>query len=100
VLAIANQKRGVLARYGLTRVEADRAAWTVDADGHKLEGAAAVNTVLAALGGGWKIAAALYGVKPVAAVEEAAYRWLAPRRSVLHRFGVTPECEEPDADCA
>jgi len=35
VLAIANQKRSVLARYGITREEADRAAWTIDPDGRR-----------------------------------------------------------------
>ena len=99
MLAVANQKSGVLARYGLTREEADRAAWTVDGRGRKLEGAAAVNRVLTELGGGWKAVAALYGVRPVRALEEAAYRWFAPRRSVLHRLGVTPECDEPGAGC-
>src|ERR1700674_1925880 len=50
VLALANQKRGVLARYGVTRTQADRAAWTVDREG-RLEGAAAVNRVWRGLGG-------------------------------------------------
>lgn len=100
MLAIANQKSGVVARYGLTRAEVDRAAWTVDAQGRKLEGAAALNRTLDELGGGWKAVAALYRVRPVAALEEAAYRWIAPRRSALHRLGVKPECDEPGAGCA
>src|SRR5260370_362809 len=33
VLAIANQKRGVLARYAITRGEPDRAAWGTGPDG-------------------------------------------------------------------
>ena len=100
MLAVANQKPGALARYGLTREQVDRAAWTVDPQGDKLEGAAAINRTLAELGGGWGALAALYRVKPFAAIEEAAYRWIAPRRSALHRLGVTPECDEPDAGCA
>jgi predicted DCC family thiol-disulfide oxidoreductase YuxK len=99
VLAIANQKPGVLERYGLTRDEADRAAWTIDRDGRKLEGAAAINRTLHELGGGWRVLAALYRVKPVAALQEIAYRWIAPRRSALHRLGITPECDEPGAGC-
>jgi hypothetical protein len=35
----------------------------------------------------------------VAWTEEAFYRWFAVRRSRFHRFGVTPECEEPGAGC-
>jgi predicted DCC family thiol-disulfide oxidoreductase YuxK len=100
VLAVANQKPGVLERYGLTREEADRSAWTVDRHGRRLEGAAAMNRVLEEVGGGWRILAAAYRLRPAAAVEEAFYRWFAPRRSILHRFGVKPECDEPGAGCA
>jgi predicted DCC family thiol-disulfide oxidoreductase YuxK len=100
VLAIANQKPGVLDRYGITRAQADRAAWTVDAEARRLEGAAAVNRVLAELGGAWAVVASAYRLRPVAAVEEALYRWFAPRRSRFHRLGVRPECDEPGADCA
>src|SRR5436309_4414069 len=100
VQAIANQKAGVLERYGITRAAADRAAWTVDGEGRRLEGAAAINRVLQELGGGWRSVEALYRLRPVAAAEEAFYRWFAARRSGFSRLGVTPECEEPDADCA
>jgi predicted DCC family thiol-disulfide oxidoreductase YuxK len=100
VLAVASQKPGVLERYDITRAEADRAAWTVDARGDRLAGAAALNRVLDELGGGWKVVAAPYRLRPIAAVEEAAYRWFAPRRSRFHRFGITPECEQPGTGCA
>jgi predicted DCC family thiol-disulfide oxidoreductase YuxK len=88
-----------LERYGVTRVEADRAAWSIDAHGNRLEGAAALNRVLDELGGGWQVVAAAYRLRPIAACEEAVYRWFAPRRSRFHRFGVTPECDEPQAGC-
>jgi predicted DCC family thiol-disulfide oxidoreductase YuxK len=100
VLAIANQQPGVLERYGITRLEADRAAWTIDREGRRLEGAAAVNRVLAELGGPWSVLAALYRLPGVSGLEEALYAWFAPRRSRFHRFGVTPECDEPGARCA
>ena len=99
VQAIASQKPGVLERFGVTRAEADRAAWTIDPNGRRLEGAAAVNRVLAELGGPWPSLASLYRLRPVAAAEEAFYRWFARNRSRFHRFGVTPECDEPDAHC-
>jgi predicted DCC family thiol-disulfide oxidoreductase YuxK len=99
VLAIANQKRSVLARYGITREEADRAAWTIDPDGRRSEGAAAVSRVMREMGGGWAVVARAYRLRPVAAVEEAVYRWFARNRSRFHRFGVRPECEEPGSDC-
>lgn len=100
VLAVASQEPGALERYGITRPEADRAAWTIDAAGNRLEGAAALNRVLGELGGAWAMAAAPFRLKPIAAVEEAAYRWFAPRRSRFHRLGVTPECDEPGSTCA
>ena len=98
VLAIANQKRGVLARFGMTREEVDRAAWSIDGEA-RLEGAAAVNRVWREMGGGWAALARGYGLRPVAIVEEAVYRWFARNRSSFRRFGVRPECDEPGSDC-
>jgi len=51
------------------------------------------------MGGGGRAVAALYQVRPVAAAEEAFYRWFAKRRARFHRLGVTPECEEAGSDC-
>ncbi len=99
VLAEANQERGVLERYGITREEADRSAWAIERDGRRHEGAAAINRTLALLGGAWAAAALPYRLRPVAAAEEAFYRWFARRRSRFRRFGVTPECERPDSGC-
>ena len=99
VLVVANQKRGVLERYGITRAEADRAAWTIDKNGRRLEGAAAINRVLAELGRGWGLLAAPYRVSPLAASEEAFYRLFARRRSRFRHFAVRPECDEPGAGC-
>lgn len=99
MLVVANQGRGVLARYGITREEADRAAWTIDHDGVRLEGAAAVNRVMREIGGGWAVPARAYRLRPVAVVEEAAYRLFARNRSLYHRFGVRPECDEAGSDC-
>jgi len=99
VLAIANQSRGVLSRYGLTREEADRAAWTIERDGRRSQGAAAVNRVMREVGQPWSLLAAPYRLRLFAAPEEAVYRSFAKNRARFHRFGVTPECDEPGADC-
>ena len=99
MLAVANQKKGVLSRYGLTREEVDRAAWTIERNGHRSQGAAAVNRVMEELGGPWPLLASAYRLWPVAALEEAAYRSFARNRSRFHRFGVRPECDEPGSDC-
>jgi predicted DCC family thiol-disulfide oxidoreductase YuxK len=58
-----------------------------------------VNRVLQEVGGPWSLLAAGYRLRPVAALEEALYRWFARNRSRFHRFGVRPECDEPGSDC-
>jgi predicted DCC family thiol-disulfide oxidoreductase YuxK len=99
VLAVANQKPGVLERYGITREEADRSSWTVDRSGGRLEGAAALNRVLPELGMPWRVVAVAHRLGPMAALEEALYRWFAARRSRFAWLGVTPECDEPGSGC-
>jgi predicted DCC family thiol-disulfide oxidoreductase YuxK len=99
VLVIASQKPGVLARYGLSRDEADRAAWTIDGEGRRMEGAAAINRVLRELREPWTALASVYRLQPVHALEEALYGWFAKNRSRFSRFGVRPECDEAGADC-
>ena len=100
VLAVANQTPGVLDRYGISRQEANRAAWTVDRGARRREGAAAINRVLDELGGAWRLLALPYRLRPFAAAEEAVYRWFAPRRGRFRRFGITPECDQAEAGCS
>jgi predicted DCC family thiol-disulfide oxidoreductase YuxK len=99
VLVIAGQKRGVLTQYGLSPDEADRAAWAIDRDGGRREGAAAINRVLQELSSPWPAVALAYRLRPAGALEEAVYRWFARNRAGFSRFGVRPECDEPGADC-
>jgi predicted DCC family thiol-disulfide oxidoreductase YuxK len=91
VLAVANQKPGVIERYGITREEADRTAWTIDRDGRRQEGAAAIARVLDVLGAGWRIPAMAYRVPPIGWSLDVFYRWFAPRRGKFRRLGVKPE---------
>ena len=99
MLAVPSQAAGVRRRYGLSVSETERAAWTIEPDGRRRDGAAALNRVLYELGGGWRRLAAAYRVQAIAALEEAVYRWFAANRGRFSRFGVTPECEDPTADC-
>lgn len=99
VLAVASQKQGVLQRCGITRTEADEKIWLIDRDGSRTCAAEAVNRVMAEAGGVWRVLAMPYRLKPIAALEETFYRWFARNRSRFHRFGVTPECDEPGAGC-
>ena len=93
MLVVANQAPGARERYSITREEAERTAWTIDPDGRRLEGAAAINRVLEVLGV-WRALSTLYRLRPIGALEEAAYRWFATRRSKFRRFGVDPEYDE------
>src|SRR5258708_38114910 len=97
VLAMANQKPGGVDRHGITREQADRAAWTIDTEGRRLEGAAAVNRVLAELGGLSAVVAPGYRLRGVPAGEAAGCRSVAPRRCPFHRLGGRPECNVPGA---
>ncbi len=99
VVAVPSQQAGVLQRYGITRDEADRTALVVGSAGQRLGGAAALNRVLDEAGGGWRAAAKVYRVRPVAFLEEALYRWFASNRSRFSRLGIIPECEEPGSSC-
>ena len=99
MLVVASQQPGVLKKHGLTSEQAERSAWAIDSEGRRWEGAAAINRVMRELGGYPSSLAAAYRVKPVAAAQDALYRWFAPRRSRFHRFGIRPECEEPGAGC-
>jgi predicted DCC family thiol-disulfide oxidoreductase YuxK len=99
ILVLPNQAPGALAAHGVTRAEADRSAWTIEQDGRRLEGAAALNRVLVELAGGWRLLALPYRLRLPAAAEEAAYRWVAANRGRFAWLGVTPECERPGVAC-
>ena len=43
--------------------------------------------------------ASTYRIHAIGALEEAFYRWFARRRSRFQRWGVRPECDEPEAGC-
>jgi predicted DCC family thiol-disulfide oxidoreductase YuxK len=76
-----NQEAGLIESLGLTPEEVARAAWAVEPGGRKFEGAAAINRVLAELGGGWAVGARLYRVPPIRWVEDGYYRRVARRRA-------------------
>ena len=99
MLALPSQLPGTTQRFGLTRDQLDRAAWTIDRTGPKLAGAAAVNRTLAALGGGCALIAGLSHVPGIGWLEERAYDWVATHRHALRRLGVTPECDRPNVPC-
>lgn len=100
VLALPNQTPGILRRYGLTRAQADRTAWAIDASGRIYSGAAAVNHVLAVLGNPWRWLAALYRLPPLRWLEDRLYRWVAQNRHRLSAlWSTTPECEQRGGAC-
>ena len=94
-----SQHPGVLDGLGLTQEAADREAWAVDAEGRRSAGALAINRVLAELGGVWWLFGAVAGLPVIRLVEAVGYRWFARNRGRFSRWGVTPACARPDADC-
>ncbi len=100
MLALPSQLRGTTQRFGISRQDLDRAAWTVDRRGRKLAGAAAVNRTLEALGGPWRLLATLLRAPGVGWLAEWAYAWVATHRRRFRWLAVTPECERPGVNCA
>jgi len=76
-----SQEAGLIERLGLSREEADRASWAVEAEGRKFEGAAAINRVLRELGAGWRLVGSLYELPPIRWVEDRYYGRVARRRA-------------------
>jgi predicted DCC family thiol-disulfide oxidoreductase YuxK len=100
VSALPNQLPRLAERFGLSDADVDRTVWTVDSEGRKLSGAAAVNAALSRLGGVWRGIAAAGGLPVVSWAEERGYDWVAANRGWLSRlWGTTPECERPGTGC-
>jgi predicted DCC family thiol-disulfide oxidoreductase YuxK len=97
-LALPSQTPGLLAEYGLTRADADQAAWAIDAAGRRYAGAAAINRVLAELPR-WRSLALLYRVPPLAWIEDRVYAWIAVNRHRFRHLGAVPECSRPGVPC-
>jgi len=99
VLALPSQTPGLLAHYGLTRVQTDSELWAVDRTGVSFSGAAAVNRVLTELGGFWFWIAQLYRLTPIRWMEDWTYRRVADHRSDLRFWSTIPECDQPRVRC-
>jgi len=100
VLALPSQLPGTTQRFGISRADFDRAAWTVDRRGRKLAGAAAISRTLEALGDPWRLLAVLLRLPGVGWLVERAYAWVASHRRQLRWLAVTPECDRPGVNCA
>jgi len=83
VLVLPNQTPELIEPYGLTRAQVDAQVWAVDAAGRKWGGAAAVNRVMAELGGVWRGLAAVYGCALCRWAEDGLYHWIAAHRGWL-----------------
>jgi len=99
VAILPNQQPGLLERAGLTRAQVDTSAWAIDRAGRRYEGAAALNRTLEILGGRWRALGRLYRLPGLRQAEDVVYRWFAANRHRFARWGVTPGCERPGADC-
>jgi predicted DCC family thiol-disulfide oxidoreductase YuxK len=76
-----NQEPGLIEHLGLTPDDVARAAWAVEPDGKKFEGAAGINRTMRELGRGWALLAALYRLPPIRWIENAYYGRVARRRA-------------------
>lgn len=85
MLVADNTDARALHRFGLSAGQARGSLWAFDGS-RRWRGAAAVNRILAELGGPWRAVAALYHVPGIGALEELAYRLVARNRAFLARF--------------
>lgn len=97
--AVPAQAPGVLARFGLSREQAAREVWAVDDTGRRFAGAAAVNRVLAEVGGPWRVLSRLYQAPGLRWVEDRTYHWVSTNRQHFAFLGVTPACERDGVAC-
>jgi predicted DCC family thiol-disulfide oxidoreductase YuxK len=100
MLTLPSQSPGILDRVGLTRVQADAAAWTFAPDGRRFAGAAAINRTLRELHPWWwPMLARLYTLPILGWCEDRFYAWFARHRGRFARWGSTPACERTGAAC-
>jgi len=95
--ALPSQLPGVLERFGLTREQADREVWVFEADGTVTSGAEAIFRTLEVLG--WTRLAALSRLAWARPLARWGYAWFARNRHLFARWGVAPECSDPDRGC-
>ena len=96
ILARPFQASGVLEEAGLTRGQAERAAWLVAPDGRRWSGADAAARVLRLLPG-WAGAGRLLGAPPFVWIARAVYRWVADHRPLTARLtGIGCGYDRPD----
>ena len=93
-----SQMPGLCERAGLSRAQADAAAWAFDREGRRYRAAAAINHALAELDG-WRWLAAPYRLAIIRQSEDAFYRWFAANRHRFSRWGALPGCARPGAEC-
>lgn len=83
----------MLRAVGLTTEQAEKALWTVEPDGTKQNGAAAVNVVLDSLSG-LRLFQRLYNLPLIGSAEDIVYSIIAENRSSLP--GTKPAVERPE----
>lgn len=98
VAVLPNQRPGLRERTGLSKEQVDRFAWAIDADGRRYKGAAAVNRTFEELGR-WRHLALLYRLPVIRQAEDLFYHLFSVNRGRFGRWGITPACGRPGADC-
>lgn len=93
------QEEGVLERAGVTREQAERAAWLITPEGERLAGARAAAGALRLLPG-WRWAGWLMTLPVLSWLASIAYRWIADHRSFVSRVtGVHSSASDSGPRC-
>ncbi len=96
VTTVPYQKPGAPEAHGLSVAECEAAAWAVTPGG-SYAGAAATNTVLAAVLG-TRLPLLLYATPGIKLLQDGAYAWVARNRRRLP--GDTPYCRRHPDECS
>ena len=88
-----------LTSIGLTANDVARYAWWIEPGRAPRRGHRAISAALQAVGGRWATAGRALQVPPISWLAGLAYQLVAHNRHRLRRFGITPACAHPSADC-
>lgn len=99
LVPVPNQVPALIDRLGLSRAAVEHSVWVIWPGGRRVEGAAAVNAILTALGGGWSQLARLARLPVLRALEAAAYGFVARHRHRIGWFGRPAACDRRGVTC-
>ena len=97
VTAVPSQQSAVLDAHGLSREQAEAAAWAIAPDGRRHRGAGAVNAAVA-VALGTALPLRLYALPGLRQIQDRVYAWVTDHRGRLP--GDVPYCDRHPEECA